>query len=176
LIPTVDVDILEAALIEGRRPAAVLRLVVHGCGSVKARQDIQAAVTPRQEPPEAEAEPPTGEVLRLVTPHHHARVGREVAYQGDGAHPGERLFAIIRINDEYFPQEPVTAQPDGTFDGTVIVGRPWNDCGKSFELRIFGQVRQTLAVGVPVGAWPSSLSASLPVQLVRAEECGPDGR
>ena len=177
LIPTVDVDILEAVLVDGRRPAAVLRFVVHGCGSVKAGQEIQAAVTPRQKPlVEAESVPPMDEVLRFITPHHHARVGREVAYQGDGAHPGERLFAIVRINDEYFPQEPVTAQPDGTFDGTAIVGRPWNDCGKSFELRIFGQVRQTLTVGAPVGSWPTGLSASLPVHLTRTEECGPDGR
>jgi hypothetical protein len=178
IVPNIDADMLAGFLIEGRNPAAVTRVVIHGCaGGGKSSEASGAAVQRRESSTEVDAsDPPMGEALRIISPRHHDHVARDVPFQGDGAHPGETLHPIVRVNDEFFPQEPVIARPDGTYDGEVIIGRPSNDCNKTFELRIFGQIRQPLTVGTAIGGWPTGASSSLPVQVTRTEDCGPGGR
>jgi hypothetical protein len=114
--------------------------------------------------------------LRIIWPQPHSGEGRTVPFQGDGAEPGEILVPIVKINDEFWPQDFVMARTDGSFTGTIILGRPSNDCGRLYEFRLFGGVTQKLIVGVPVGAWPVAKETSLPVTLIRTRECGASER
>jgi len=113
-----------------------------------------------------------GRPLRIIWPQPHSGGGRGIPFQGDGAEPGEILVPIVKINDEFWPQDFVPARMDGSFTGTIILGRPFNDCGRVYEFRLFGGVAQKLTVGVPVGMWPVADQTSLPVPLTRTQECG----
>jgi hypothetical protein len=132
-----------------------------------ARQSrAQAAVqTPVESPGD------TSLSLRILSPKHLAHVGSRVLFQGEGASPGETIYPFIRVDDDFWPQQSVTAHDDGTFDGAVIVGRRFKDCGVTFELRLFGQVREPVSVGKPIAAWPKADKESLPIDLLRTEEC-----
>ena len=61
---------------------------------------------------------------------------------------------------------------DSSFVGEAIAGRPDSDCGVTFELRIFRVENiQKFHIGSPGTSWPQS-SGSLPVPVVRTQECG----
>jgi len=67
-------------------------------------------------------------------------VPRLVPFQGDGAAPREQLFPVVCVGHECFPQQPVMADEKGSFDGVIIIGRSWNDCGQRYEFRVFIQL------------------------------------
>ena len=132
------------------KTAAPAKLHVHGCDNV---QPSPAAVAP------AAFDPPVVAAtagLRIISPRSGASGPRLVPFHGDGAQPGELLVPIVQVGDEFWPQEFIRANSDGTFNGAVIIGRPWRDCGQIFTLRIFSQVNQPVRVGIPAyGSWPA---------------------
>jgi hypothetical protein len=86
--------------------------------------------------------------------------------------PGEVLLPVVQVGDEYWPDNEIRADPvTGSFSGEAIAGRPFNDCGVHYVLRVFRNVGDKVIVGRPLGSWPQG-DASLPVEVIRTEECG----
>jgi hypothetical protein len=177
IIPMVASDTLAEVLLKGSPEPVSPAVEIRGCNlsAVPQRERTNARLN-RKLPPVLQNESNSSDSeLRIVAPKHHAHVARVVPFQGDGAHPGETLLPVIRVGDEYWPQAFVRSREDGSYGGEVIVGRPFNDCGVSVELRLFGSLQQPVSVGRPLGSWPLALEASLPVRLTRTEECGSGG-
>jgi hypothetical protein len=154
---------IEEALFDDDVPSAG-KLQVQGCGNEGTGQ-LQSVA-------EAPPSPSAASLLRLIVPHNHAVVGRLVSFQGDGARPGEILVPIVSVNNEFWPQNFIQANSDGTFNGTVVIGLP-QDCDPriTFTLRIFSGVSDAVKVGIALHSWPAAASGSLPLELTRGKEC-----
>ena len=136
---------------------------------VPAKHHPQAIIQTIATPPSDSTLPPT-QPIRLILPKQFARVGRELPFEGDGADPGERLCPVVQVADEYWANECVYAQPDGSFSGSVVIGRPSTDCGVLYSLRILrGAV--DIQAGRATGILPQATGSSLPVNVIRATGC-----
>jgi hypothetical protein len=173
VIPMISEDTLAEILLKGETRPVSVGLEVHGCNPAPAAPRVRTAASlePKVENFPQDVVPVRDSGLRIISPQHHAHVGRIVPFQGDGARPGETLVPMIRVGDEYWPQTFVHANKDGSYGGEVIVGRFFNDCGITVEFRVYGNVQQPIAIGRPLGSWPSASEASLPIKLTRTEEC-----
>lgn len=154
---------IEEALFDDDIPSAG-KLEVHGCSNEGPGQ-MQAVS-------EAPSSSSATSLLRLIVPHNHAVVGRLVSFQGDGARPGEILVPIVSVNNEFWPQNFIQVNSDGTFNGTVVIGLPMDcDPRTTFTLRVFSGVSDAVKVGIPLRSWPAAASGSLPLELTRGKEC-----
>jgi len=166
LLTAASTDLLADAFSKPSAPADSSGVTIRGCDSQPERRAQVSVRTPIESPRDPSLS------LRMLSPKHLAHVGPRVLFQGEGASPGETIYPVIRVDDNFWPQEFVTARDDGTFDGAIVVGRRFKDCNVTFELRLFGQVREPLSVGKPIAAWPKADKESLPIDVLRTEECG----
>lgn len=166
--PLVDSSTLSRVLLNGSDGLGS-QLVVRSCDDRKKPKETQTIASSSQEVPPTDS---PNKRLHVISPRQGAKVARLVPFQGEGAAPREQVFPVVCVGDECFPQQPVTADDKGNFDGVIIIGRPANDCGQRYEFRLFAQLRQELTVGRVIGTWPKAGASSLSVDLIRAEECG----
>ena len=172
ILPAGNPTALTQVMSKDRRPAETGQLVVFPCSPRDRRPaaDHPAAVSAVHV---LDEDPPSDAGVRLIMPRPHEHVGRVVAFQGVGGRPGETLLAVMRVGNEFWPESYTVVAADSSFVGEAVAGRPGADCGVTFELRIFRiENMQKFQIGSPVTSWPQS-SGSLPVQVVRTQECGP---
>jgi hypothetical protein len=156
------------------RPAKTLNanLTVTGCESAPAKPRAEvAAVEPRPVEIDFPTSPAPQRALRLISPRHGSGSGLDLPFQGEGASPGDWVYPVVRVRDEYFPNDPVRADSFGRYNGVVRIGRRVRDCNESYELRVFSKLHRPLSVNHPEGAWPSAEASSLPVAITRDREC-----
>jgi len=165
---------LDVLLTSGYEERPIAHLVVKGCKSAPSAPTTNTAI-PAAAPPISDTTMEANESLRILMPHNRARTPRSTAFQGAGAQPGETLWPVVLINGEAWVNAAVRARNDGRFDGTVVIGRPEQDCNEVYQLRVISGVRRPLIAGQVLGGWPEG-QMSLPVELIRAGDCGPASR
>jgi hypothetical protein len=175
IIPVVGADSLVQIISNRSAWRASERLVVYPCGPQNSLPHQVGSSAPRVPHAVGAVGDPgsePGSALRVMWPRPRAHVARVFPFQGDGAMPGEVLLPVVQVGDEYWPDNEIRADPvTGSFSGEAIAGRPFNDCGVHYVLRVFRNVGDKVIVGRPLGSWPQG-DASLPVEVIRTEECG----
>jgi len=161
---------LESALNNRRAGITTGHLDVRGCKNMPMTTFAKGSDS-QSKPSTYETRSDSVDELRIISPRHRARVGLELPFQGTGARPDEVVSPVVRIHQEYYANAPVRARNDGSYEGTVIIGRPGLDCGEVYELRIFAGVTRALKTGDLLSGWPEARSMSLPVEVTRTQGC-----
>lgn len=108
--------------------------------------------------------------VAITAPEHKSEVGQKPVISGTVSDPSARVWLIVRptVTNDFWVQEPAAVNEDGTWQGTVHIGRPGSvDVGEGFQVRAVADPKNELKAGDKLTWWPKSKGKSKVIKLTR---------
>jgi hypothetical protein len=108
--------------------------------------------------------------LWVNSPTERAQVSEQTVVEGTVSDPKAKVWVFVHQvgMSDYWPQPGVSVQANGTWKGTIYIGRPGqSDVGKQYEIMAVANPKANLKHDSVLKGWPEAQARSPVIEVIR---------